>query len=68
MVEAREHADDTRQRLAVVERQLTKAREADERALEAVTDAVRSRKQATAARDAARQALAEAQSQGDEPT
>lgn len=59
VVEAREHADDTRQRLAVVERQLTKAREADERALEAVTHAVRMRKQATAARDAARQALAE---------
>lgn len=59
VVEAREHADDTRQRLAVVERQLTKAREADERALEAVTDAVRTRKQATAARDAARMALAE---------
>jgi hypothetical protein len=68
VVEAREHADDTRQRLAVVERQLTKAREADERALEAVTDAVRARKQATAARDAARQALAEVESGTDEPT
>lgn len=68
VVETREHADDTRQRLAVVERQLTKAREADERALEAVTDAVRARKQATAARDAARQALADAESQADEPT
>lgn len=68
VVEAREHADDTRQRLAVVERQLTKAREADERALEAVTDAVRERKQATAARDAARQALADAESGADDPT
>jgi hypothetical protein len=68
VVEAREHADDTRQRLAVVERQLAKAREADERALEAVTDAVRARKQATAARDAARQALAATESRADEPT
>ena len=47
---AREHADDTRERIAVVERQLAKAREADERALEAVTDAVRARKAAEAAR------------------
>jgi hypothetical protein len=68
VVEAREHADDTRQRLAVVERQLAKAREADERALEAVTDAVRARKQATAARDAARQALAATESGAEEPT
>lgn len=61
VVAAREYADETRQRLAVVERQLAKAREADERALEAVTDAVRARKQATAARDAAQQALAESE-------
>jgi hypothetical protein len=54
---ARQRAEDTRERLAVVERQLTKAREADERALEAVTDAVRSRKQAEAARHTAQAAL-----------
>ena len=46
---AREHAEETRERLAVVERQLAKAREADERALEAVTEAVRARKAAEAA-------------------
>jgi hypothetical protein len=46
---ARERAEETRQRLAVVERQLAKAREADERALEAVTEAVRRRKAAEAA-------------------
>ena len=57
---ARERAEETRERLAVVERQLAKAREADERALEEVTDAVRARKQAVAARSAAEQALAEA--------
>jgi hypothetical protein len=56
---ARERAEETRERLAVVERQLTKAREADERALEAVTDAVRARKAAEAARHTAAQALAE---------
>jgi hypothetical protein len=55
---AREKAEETRERLAVVERQLAKAREADERALEGVTDAVRERKRAQAARDDARQALA----------
>ncbi|QGN58692.1 hypothetical protein [Nostocoides sp. HKS02] len=55
---ARERAEETRERLAVVERQLAKAREADERALEEVTDAVRARKQAAAARSAAEQALA----------
>ena len=55
---ARERAEETRERLAVVERQLTKAREADERALEAVTDAVRARKAAEAARHTAAQALA----------
>jgi hypothetical protein len=56
---ARERAEETRERLAVVERQLGKAREADERALEAVTDAVRARKAAEAARHTARKALAE---------
>ena len=55
---ARERAEETRERLAVVERQLTKAREADERALEAVTDAVRGRKAAEAARHTAQEALA----------
>lgn len=54
---AREHADDTRDRIAVVERQLAKAREADERALEAVTDAVRARKAAEAARHTAQAEL-----------
>lgn len=54
---ARERADDTRDRIAVVERQLAKAREADERALEAVTDAVRTRKAAEAARHAAQRVL-----------
>lgn len=54
---AREHADDTRDRIAVVERQLAKAREADERALEAVTDAVRARKAAEAARHTAQEAV-----------
>ncbi|GAB3441159.1 hypothetical protein GCM10027517_16660 [Phycicoccus ginsengisoli] len=54
---AREKAEETRERLAVVERQLAKAREADERALEAVTDAVRARKQAQAVLVEARQAL-----------
>ena len=54
---AREHADDTRERIAVVERQLAKAREADERALEAVTDAVRARKAAEAARRTAQAEL-----------
>jgi hypothetical protein len=58
---ARERAEETRERLGVVERQLAKAREADERALEAVTDAVRARKTAEAARHTARQALAQAQ-------
>jgi hypothetical protein len=58
---ARERAEETRERLGVVERQLAKAREADERALEAVTDAVRARKTAEAARHTARQALAPAQ-------
>jgi hypothetical protein len=43
----------------VVERQLAKARAADERALEAVTDAVRARKAAEAARHTAQEALAE---------
>lgn len=57
---ARQRAEDTRERMAVVERQLTKAREADERALEAVTDAVRERKQAEAARHTAQVALDEA--------
>ena len=57
---ARQRAEDTRERLAVVERQLTKAREADERALEAVTDAVRARKQAEATRHTAQQALDDA--------
>jgi hypothetical protein len=60
VVRARERAEETRERLAVVERQLAKAREADERALEEVTDAVRARKRAAAARTAAEQALAEA--------
>ena len=59
---ARERAEETRERLGVVERQLTKAREADERALEAVTDAVRARKAAEAARHTAREALDRAQS------
>ncbi len=45
---ARAKAEETRERLAVVERQLAKARAADERALEAVTDAVRARKAAEA--------------------
>ncbi|WP_406832670.1 hypothetical protein ABEG17_07555 [Pedococcus sp. KACC 23699] len=54
---AREHADDTRDRIGVVERQLAKAREADERALEAVTDAVRTRKAAEAARRTAQAEL-----------
>ena len=54
---ARERAEETRERMAVVERQLTKAREADERALEAVTDAVRARKQAEATRHTAQLAL-----------
>lgn len=57
---ARERAEETRERLAVVERQLTKAREADERALEAVTDAVRARKQAEATRHTAQLAVDEA--------
>ena len=57
---ARERAEDTRERLAVVERQLAKAREADERALEAVTDAVRARKQAEATRHTAQLALDDA--------
>ncbi len=57
---ARGRAEETRERLAVVERQLTKAREADERALEAVTDAVRARKRAEAARHTAAEALDEA--------
>ena len=57
---ARERAEETRERLAVVERQLTKAREADERALEAVTDAVRARKQAEATRHTAELALDDA--------
>ena len=56
---AREHAEDTRDRIAVVERQLAKAREADERALEAVTDAVRVRKAAHAARHTAQVSLDE---------
>lgn len=56
---AREHAEDTRDRIAVVERQLVKAREADERALEAVTAAVRARKAAQAARHTAQEALDE---------
>ncbi len=46
---ARERAEQTRERLAVVERQLAKARAADERALEEVTEAVRLRKEAEAA-------------------
>lgn len=46
---ARERAEETRERLAVVERQLAKAREADERALGAVTEAVRARKVAESA-------------------
>lgn len=58
---ARERAEETRERLGVVERQLTKAREADELALEAVTDAVRARKAAEAARHTAREALDRAQ-------
>ena len=57
---ARERSQDTRERLAVVERQLGKAREADERALAAVTDAVRARKQAEAARHTAQLALDDA--------
>jgi hypothetical protein len=61
---ARQRAEDTRERLAVVERQLTKAREADERALEAVTDAVRARKQAEATRHTAQQALDDARGRG----
>jgi hypothetical protein len=61
---ARERADETRERLAVVQRQLAKAREADERALEAVTDAVRERKAAEAARLEAEQALARAREGG----
>ncbi len=56
---AREHAEDTRDRIAVVERQLAKAREADERALEAVTAAVRARKAAQAARHTAQEVLDE---------
>ena len=54
---AREHAEETRDRIAVVERQLAKAREADERALEAVTDAVRARKAAEADRHTAQLSL-----------
>ena len=54
---ARERAEDTRDRIAVVERQLAKAREADERALEAVTDAVRARKAAEAARHTAQESV-----------
>jgi hypothetical protein len=54
---ARERAEQTRERLGVVERQLAKAREADERALEGVTDAVRARKEAEATRHTAQQAL-----------
>jgi hypothetical protein len=57
---ARQRAEDTRERMAVVERQLAKAREADERALEAVTDAVRARKQAEATRHTAQEALDDA--------
>ncbi|MEP6854855.1 MAG: hypothetical protein ABJA33_05275 [Pedococcus sp.] len=54
---AREHAEDTRDRIAVVERQLVKAREADERALESVTDAVRARKAAQTVRHTAQESL-----------
>ena len=53
---AREHAEETRDRLKVVERQLEKARSADERALEAVTEAVRLRKEAEAVLEEARAA------------
>ena len=53
---ARERAEETRERLAVVERQLEKARAADEKALEDVTAAVRVRKEAEAAVAAARAA------------
>jgi hypothetical protein len=58
---ARERAEATRERLAVVERQLAKAREADERALDAVTEAVRARKRAEATRHTAQEALDEAE-------
>ncbi len=61
---ARTRAEQTRERLDVVERQLAKAREADERALEQVTDAVRRRKAAQAARHTAEAEL-EGQPTGD---
>lgn len=57
--DARRKADLTRERVESLERQLATAKEADERAMDAVADAVQTRRAADAERDAARARLEE---------